>query len=232
VIIKFILFTQVYLPALEGHVPSEMIRAIQAFNDFCYIVRREFHDTNTLQDLQDALDRFHHYRTIFQTCGVRPNGFNLPRQHSMIHYFRLIRAFGTPNGLCSSITESKHIDAIKEPWRRSNRYKALSQMLLTNQQLDKLAASRADFKARGMLTGSFNLFGEYFYLDFADRVFRLSTDEKTSVAPAAPPPAANEDDDDEAAVAGPRIQACVNLAKTITRMHFLTYIYYRKITAT
>jgi hypothetical protein len=83
-----------------------------------------------------------------------------------------------------------------------------------------------------MLTGLFNLFGEYFYLDFADRVFRLSTDKKTSVAPAAPPPAANEDDDDEAAVAGPRIQACVNLAKTITCMHFLTYIYYRKITAT
>jgi hypothetical protein len=132
------------------------------------------------------------------------------------------------------ITESKHIDTIKEPWRRSNRYKALSQMLLTNQRLNKLAASCADFKAHGMLTGLFNLFGEYFYLDFADRVFWLSTDEKTGVAPAAPPPAANKDYDDEAAVAvaGPRIQACVNLAKTITHMHFLTYIYYRKITAT
>ncbi|KIM78661.1 hypothetical protein PILCRDRAFT_75263 [Piloderma croceum F 1598] len=102
---------QVYLPALEGHVPSEMILTIQAFNDCCYI----FHDTNSFQDLQDALNQFHHYHTIFQTCGVHLNSFNLPCQHSLIHYFRLICAFGAPNGLCSLITESKHIDTIKEP---------------------------------------------------------------------------------------------------------------------
>lgn len=127
-----------------------MVRAIRAFIEFCYIVRREVHDTKSLQELQDTLDRFHHYRSIFQTTGIR-NHFNLPRQHSLIHYFKLIRAYGAPNGLCSSITESKHIKAIKEPWRRSNRYNALGQMLLTNQRLDKLAASRTDFEARGML---------------------------------------------------------------------------------
>jgi hypothetical protein len=109
-------------------------------------------------------------------------------------------------------------------------------MLITNQRLDKLAASRADFKACGMLTASLSLFSGYFSLDFvslADRVFRLSTDEGTGVAPAAPPPAASEDDDDDqAAVTGPRIQARINLTKTITHMHFLKYIYYCKITAT
>ncbi|KAH7909624.1 hypothetical protein BJ138DRAFT_1197066, partial [Hygrophoropsis aurantiaca] len=47
--------------------------------------------------------------------------------------------------------ESKHIKAVKEPWRRSSRYEALSQMLRTNQRLDKLAASRVDFQSRGML---------------------------------------------------------------------------------
>ncbi|EGO21962.1 hypothetical protein SERLADRAFT_441174 [Serpula lacrymans var. lacrymans S7.9] len=62
--------------------------------------------------------------------------------------------FGAPNGLCSSITESKHIKAVKEPWRRSNRYNALGQMLLTNQRLDKLAASQVDFIERGMLSGN------------------------------------------------------------------------------
>lgn len=104
--------------------------------------------------MQDALERLHHYRTIFEECGVRATGFNLPRQHSLRHWIKLIRAFGAPNGLCSSITESKHIKAIKEPWRRSNRFKALGQMLLTNQRLDKLAASRVDFTSRGMLTGT------------------------------------------------------------------------------
>jgi hypothetical protein len=67
---------------------------------------------------------------------------------------KLIRAFGAPNGLCSSITESKHIKAVKEPWRRSNRFEALPQILLTNQRLDKLAAARVDFAERGMLQGT------------------------------------------------------------------------------
>ncbi|KIM78662.1 hypothetical protein PILCRDRAFT_11114 [Piloderma croceum F 1598] len=77
-----------------------------------------------------------------------------------------------------------------------------------------------------MLTASLSLFSGYFPLDFgflADRVFQLSTDEGTGVALAAPPPAANEDDNnDKAAVTGPRIQACVNLTKTITFNHRLT----------
>ncbi|KAG6809101.1 hypothetical protein H0H92_001624, partial [Tricholoma furcatifolium] len=44
--------------------------------------------------------------------------------------------------------------AVKKPWRRSSRYNALGQMLLINQRLDKLAASRVDFQRRGMLAGS------------------------------------------------------------------------------
>jgi hypothetical protein len=72
----------------------------------------------------------------------------------MTHYATNIRRFGAPNGLCSSITESKHIKAVKEPWRRSSRYEALGQMLLTNQRLSKLSALRVDYEQRGMLTGT------------------------------------------------------------------------------
>lgn len=82
---------------------------------------------------------------------MRPDGFSLPRQHSLSHYPRLIQDFGAPGGVCSSITESRHITAVKKPWRRSNHYEALGQILLTNQRLDKLAAARADFVDRGML---------------------------------------------------------------------------------
>ena len=145
---------QVYLPAIDGHVPDEMVQTFCAFLDFCYIARRDIHDTRSLAALDEALQRFHQHREIFRTSGVRPNGFNLPRQHSLLHYLKLIRALGAPNGLCSSITESKHIKAVKEPWRRSNRFDALSQMLLTNQRLDKLAATRVDFADCGMLQGT------------------------------------------------------------------------------
>ncbi|KAG2050399.1 hypothetical protein BDR06DRAFT_974481 [Suillus hirtellus] len=43
---------------------------------------------------------------------------------------------------------------LKEPWWWSNKHNALGQMLLTNQQLDKLAASCQDFAAHGMLVSS------------------------------------------------------------------------------
>jgi hypothetical protein len=131
-----------------------MVKALQALVDFIYIARRDIIDSNSLNALDDALERLYMHREIFQISGVRPKGFNLPRQHSLTHYHKLIRAFGAPNGLCSSITESKHIKAVKEPWRRSNRFEALSQMLLTNQHLDKLAASRVDFAHCGMLRGT------------------------------------------------------------------------------
>jgi len=142
------------LPAIQGHVPQGVVKTFRAFLEFCYIARRNILDTESLQAMADALDRFHKHRVIFEECGVRPGGFALPRQHSLVHYIALIRSFGAPNGLCASLTESKHIKAVKEPWRRSSRFKALGQMLLTNQRLDKLAASRVDFTQRGMLDGT------------------------------------------------------------------------------
>ncbi|OSX55713.1 hypothetical protein POSPLADRAFT_1117085, partial [Postia placenta MAD-698-R-SB12] len=145
---------QVYLPAIAGLVPADIVRTSSAFLEFCYLVRRSTLTERTLREVSDALGRFHDYRKIFETTGVRSDGFSLPRQHSLDHYLQHSRKFGAPNGLCSSITESKHIKAVKEPWRRSNRFEALGQMLLTNQRLDKLSAAREDFSARGMLHGT------------------------------------------------------------------------------
>lgn len=140
--------------ALEGFVPPDLIKALNSFLDFCYIARQNVFTETSLNQLDTALERFHKYREIFRVSGVRPDGFSLPRQHSLKHYHRHITNFGAPNGLCSSITESKHITAVKKPWRRSNRYEALNQMLITNTRNDKLAAARADFSSRGMLHGT------------------------------------------------------------------------------
>ncbi|KIJ59510.1 hypothetical protein HYDPIDRAFT_33120 [Hydnomerulius pinastri MD-312] len=65
----------------------------------------------------------------------------------------MVQLFGAPNGLCSSIVESKHIRAVKKPWRKSNKHHALGQMLLTNQHLDKLARYKAEHLADGLLDG-------------------------------------------------------------------------------
>lgn len=138
------------MPALVGHLPDEVLHTMRGFLDFCYLVRRSVLTDETLEKIDDSLARFYKYRVIFQEMGVRES-FSVPRLHSVVHYKRQIRDFGAPNGLCSSITESKHIDAVKKPWRRSNRFNALGQMLKTNSRLDKLRASRLSFFERNML---------------------------------------------------------------------------------
>ncbi|KAI0000685.1 hypothetical protein BJV74DRAFT_876935 [Russula compacta] len=88
------------------------------------------------------------------TAGVNGDFISLPCQHSLLHYLCSIRLFGSPNGLCSSITESKHIKAVKEPWWRSSRYNALIQMLWTICRLDKLAVAWRAFEELGMIDGT------------------------------------------------------------------------------
>jgi hypothetical protein len=128
-----------------------MVQCVAAFLDACYLIRRADINEDTIAELQNAIARFHEHREIFRVLDVRPRGFSLPRQHSLTHYPHQIREFGAPAGLCSSITESRHITAVKRPWRRSNRHNALGQMLVTNQRLDKLMAARNDFVRRGLL---------------------------------------------------------------------------------
>ncbi|KAJ7697723.1 hypothetical protein B0H17DRAFT_1197375 [Mycena rosella] len=173
---------KVYLPAIEGHVPAQMLRTFSAFLDFCYLVRRNIVNEATLLDIDAALAWYHSERKIFEESRVCLNGFCLPHQHSLTHYRYLIQEFGAPNGLCSSITESKHIKAVKEPWRCSSRYEALGQMLTINDRLNKLAAARVDFIERGMLLGPMA------------RALAASV----PAAPAEPPqPGPEEDEDDD-----------------------------------
>ena len=147
---------KVYLPSLVGYVPDDMISCLGAFIDACYIARRQDINSSALDDLDRFVDKFMRLRETFRIVGIRHKGFALPRQHSLFHYRRQIEDFGAPGGLCSSITESCHVTAVNRPYRRSSRNKALGQMLLINQRLDKLAAMRTDFVERGMLPGRHN----------------------------------------------------------------------------
>ena len=145
-----------YLNAIQAFVPPEVVKTVSAFLEFCYIARQNIISDDSLEQLKISLHNFHQFRQIFSGT-VRAeglSGFSLPRQHSMVHYYDHIKNFGSPNGLCSSITESKHIAAVKRPWRRSNKHMPLQQMLKTNERLDKIAAARIDFTARGMLVDS------------------------------------------------------------------------------
>lgn len=194
-----------YLPAIAGHLPDQMVKAIANLIEFCYLARRDILDEDTLDKLNSTLSDFHENREAFR-C-VWPDGFSLPRQHSLVHYLRSIELFGAPNGLCSSITENKHIKAVKKPYRRSNRNQPLGQMLVTNQRLDKLAAARVDFTARGMLRGT----GLPLYL-LGDGAEDIDFFEAT---PQPPPPLPDDDERmDYGAVEEPMSQSEIKLAKT------------------
>ncbi|KAJ7034262.1 hypothetical protein C8F04DRAFT_1210668 [Mycena alexandri] len=194
---------KVYLSAIAGHVPSEMVKCVAAFLDFCYLVRRNALTTDTLDDIDEVLDRFHTHRDIFIATGVRVS-ISLPRQHSMLHYRPSIILFGSPNGLCSSITESKHIKAVKEPWRRSSRYQALGQMLRVLTRLDRLAALRSIFAGQGMMEGT--------AASYAARMMRGEVPQ--------PPQLVDEidDDDDVGDSPGPKSSSSTELAVTPSRL--------------
>ncbi|KAF8055570.1 hypothetical protein FPV67DRAFT_1435271 [Lyophyllum atratum] len=192
---------KVYLAAIVGYVPPEMVKCMSAFLDFCYLARRNSFSPETLNHLEDTLRRFHLHRNIFIESGVRVD-ISLPRQHSLVHYARSIRLFGSPNGLCSSMTESKHIKAVKEPWRRSNRYEALPQMLRTILRMEKLSAIRSAFSKRGMMAGSTS---SYMAMVHAGVVLEAPDDEREH----------EDDDNDEdlGPASGPKVLSSIKLAR-------------------
>ncbi|KAK0449354.1 hypothetical protein EV421DRAFT_1889156 [Armillaria borealis] len=131
---------------ISGHVPSQMMHTVATFMEFCYLVQCSVLDEDDLVVLDNTIERYHREQEIFHDVGIQPDGFSLPWQHSI--------NFGAPNGLCSSITESKHIKAIKKPWRCSSQFNTLPQMLQINERLDKLHAAHVNFQVCGMLNGS------------------------------------------------------------------------------
>ena len=184
-----------------------------------------------LDYLDEVLTRFHQHHEFFKTTGVVTT-FSLPCQHSMKHYKQLIQLFSAPNGLCSSIMESKHVKAVKKPYRHTSKYRALGQMLIINQRLDKLAASRIDFKSRGMLEGTclsmvVETLSKFLTLELICTCVNIASCNTAQEWPAEGNHQANEDDphqqlsasiddvqDDCEDVDGRKVEAHVRLAQT------------------
>ncbi|KIK34770.1 hypothetical protein CY34DRAFT_17485 [Suillus luteus UH-Slu-Lm8-n1] len=221
---------KVYISAIEGHVPTEMVHVFHACLEFCYIAQHDIIMDDTLNTMEDAIQRFRTYREIFKTAGVRDH-FSLPHQHSISHYPFLVHQFGAPNGLCSSITESKYIKAVKQPWQRSSKFNALAQMVHTNTCLDQLAAARVNFTEHGMLDGTCaSSYATY----FEQRTHPDCNDDCDDMMDAARDPMdkdevevegegdvqvaeGDDDDNDNGVVEGPVANCDVKLVRTIER---------------
>ena len=145
------LIFQVYLAAIAGYLPSSMVQCIATFMDACYIACRNAITGPSLEHFWSH--KIHTLWNTFIEAGIWML-ISLPHQHALFHYFYSIHLFGSPNGLCLSITESKHIKAVKEPWRQSSRYHALIQMLWTLVWMDKMENLQHAFAKMGMLAGT------------------------------------------------------------------------------
>jgi hypothetical protein len=138
-------------------VPAEIIQCFSAFLDFCYIARRHAITSKALVKMESLLQEFHEARNFFLDNDVLSKVV-APRQHALTHYARGIRLFGALNGLCSSITESKHIVAVKKPWRQSSRNAPIFQMMLRITRLEKLAGLTAYLSSLQLTWGTTSQF--------------------------------------------------------------------------
>ncbi|KAK1235839.1 hypothetical protein PQX77_000929 [Marasmius sp. AFHP31] len=200
---------KVYLPAIAGHLPDRVVKTLAAFIEVCYLIRRDIHSEDTIREISRQIDIFHTEREVFKELDVKDT-FSLPRQHSLSHYPQLIAEFGSPNGLCSSITESKHISAVKEPWRRSSRNTPLAEMLVINNRMDKMQWAEANFRHRGMLTGPATHGTSE---EFAAQADIYSEETASSIARLATNPDWDEQDDDGGPIDGNGIWSRTRLAK-------------------
>ncbi|TEB28157.1 hypothetical protein FA13DRAFT_1633446, partial [Coprinellus micaceus] len=204
---------KVYLPAIVGYVPDDMVECLSSFLGLCYILRRNAINVPALNQAKEELARFHRLREIFVETGTRTH-CSLPRQHSLPHFITGVTEFGAANGTCSSITESKHIEAVKDTWRRTNRFEALYQMLTILVRMHKMQTLKRKFEEKGMLQGSTAAYMAL-AIQYESRV--VPTPQQTHNSPEAEEAPSDDDDDDVVPLVGPRFASSVKLAKTKAR---------------
>ena len=68
---------QVYLPAIQGHIPEDIVSTLHAFLEFFYLMRHNVLTAKDLDNLDEILAWFYKYWEIFKTVGIVTT-FSLP----------------------------------------------------------------------------------------------------------------------------------------------------------
>jgi len=117
--------------------PVRLLRAVRSILDFLYLSQLPVHTSETLKQLQAALDRFHNNKSIFVDLGIREN-FNIPKLHSLQHYISCIESLGTTDNYNTESTERLHIDFAKDAYRATNHKDEYAQMTLWLERREKV----------------------------------------------------------------------------------------------
>jgi hypothetical protein len=133
---------RVFAGLLIGAVQPAALRTAVSVIDFIYYAQLQVHTSNTLKRLQKALEAIHENKEIFVAEGIRAH-FNIPKVHSMVHYFAAIQARGSLDGYNTESPERLHIDCAKEAYRASNKKEYTRQMTVWLGRQEAVARFRA-----------------------------------------------------------------------------------------
>lgn len=116
---------------------AQLIRATRALLDFIFLAQYPIHSDKSLDALDNALMAFHEDREIFETLGIR-TGFNIPKLHSLTHYVRCIKLYGTTDNYNTETSERLHIDFTKDAYRATNHKDEYPQMTKWLERREKI----------------------------------------------------------------------------------------------
>jgi len=133
---------RVFITVIAGAVAPKVLVAAQSILDFICYAQYHSHTTETLDKMQQALNKFHAAKDIFIELGIRDH-FNIPKLHSMLHYKSAITRLGSADGFNSESPERFHIDYVKLGYRASNRHDYTAQMTVWLQRKEAMAIHKA-----------------------------------------------------------------------------------------
>ncbi|KAK1230796.1 hypothetical protein PQX77_006110 [Marasmius sp. AFHP31] len=116
---------------------TRLCAAVRGMLDFVYLAQYPLHTSETLHLLEEALSRFHDYKSVFIELGACM-GFRIPKLHGCQHFRRHFENFGTADNYNTEYTERLHIDLAKNAYRATNHRDELPQMVLWLDRREKL----------------------------------------------------------------------------------------------
>ncbi|KAF8872990.1 hypothetical protein BD779DRAFT_1613730 [Infundibulicybe gibba] len=116
---------------------KRIVRAVRALLDFAFLAQYPIHSTTTLEQLGDALNRFHKDMEVFVDLGIQTD-MNFAKLHSLRHYITMITYFGTTDNYNTEYTERLHIDLAKDAYRATNHRDEYSQMTIWLERKEKI----------------------------------------------------------------------------------------------
>ena len=121
---------------------QEVIQTVRALLDFAYLAQYPVHSSETLTQMNEALERFHAHKDIFIVLGARSN-FDLNKLHYTLHYRIMIERFGTTDNYNTEYTERLHIPYAKDAYEASNCKDEYSQMTVWIERKEKVLKHEA-----------------------------------------------------------------------------------------